>query len=269
MDLGLAGRVALVTGGSKGIGRGIAAGLVAEGARVAIASRSAERIEAAAREIGARGYVFDASDPDAVPALLDRVQGDLGPIDVYIANTGGPPAGPDPLAFPREDWEAAHRSLVLTPMAVLERLLPGMRERGFGRVVAIGSMAVSEPIDNLQLSNAHRPGLVAAFKVLARRLRARRRHAQPRPPGPDRHRSHDRHRRLARGGRGARPPDDPGGPSRNRRGARRRRRLPLLGPGGLHHRHVAARRRRRSPAASRSTPSENRTRRLRRERAAS
>jgi 3-oxoacyl-[acyl-carrier protein] reductase len=168
MDLGLDGRVALVTGASKGLGRGIAAALAAEGARVAISSRSAERIEATAQEIGARGYVFDATDPDAVPALLDSVQGDLGPIDVYVANTGGPPAGPDPLAFTREQWQEAHRSLVLTPMAVLERLLPGMRERGFGRVVAIGSMAVSEPIDNLQLSNAHRPGLAAAFKVLAR-----------------------------------------------------------------------------------------------------
>jgi 3-oxoacyl-[acyl-carrier protein] reductase len=168
MDLGLRDRVALVTGASKGLGRGIAAGLVAEGARVAISSRSEERIQATAQEIGARGYVFDADDPRAVDDLVLRVEADLGPIDVYIANTGGPPAGTDPLAFPPEQWEAAHRSLVLTPMAFLERLLPGMRERGFGRVVAIGSMAVLEPIDNLQLSNAHRPGLVAAFKVLAR-----------------------------------------------------------------------------------------------------
>jgi 3-oxoacyl-[acyl-carrier protein] reductase len=170
MDLGLRDRVALVTGASKGIGCGIAAGLAAEGARVAMASRSRERIETAAEEVGGRGYAFDSGDLDAVPDLIAQVEADLGPIDVYVANTGGPPAGPDPLAFTPEQWETAHRTLVLSPMAFLERLLPGMRERGFGRVVAIGSMAVVEPIDNLQLSNTHRPGLVAAFKVLARQV---------------------------------------------------------------------------------------------------
>ena len=169
MDLGLRDRVALVTGGSKGIGRGVAAGLVAEGARVAIASRSPERIAATASEIGARGYAFDSGDLDAIPALLDAVERDLGPVDVYIANTGGPPAG-DPLEFTREQWQAAQATLLVSPMEILQRLLPGMRERGFGRVVAIGSSAVREPIDNLQLSNAHRPGLVAAFKVLTRQF---------------------------------------------------------------------------------------------------
>jgi 3-oxoacyl-[acyl-carrier protein] reductase len=172
MDLELRDRVALVTGASKGIGKGIAAALAAEGARVAVASRSRERIEAAAAEIGARPYVFDAGDLDAVPALIDAVEGDLGPIDVYVANTGGPPAGADPLGFTREQWVDAHRTLLLSPMAIIERVLPGMRERGWGRVLAIGSSAVVEPLPSIQLSNAHRPGLVAAFKVLARETAA-------------------------------------------------------------------------------------------------
>jgi 3-oxoacyl-[acyl-carrier protein] reductase len=167
MDLGLQGKVALVTGGSKGIGRGIAEALAAEGARVALTSRSGERAQEVAAEIGARGYAFDSDDLDAIGALLETIEADLGPLDVYIANTGGPPAG-DPLSFTREQWQTAQRTLLISPMTIIERTLPGMRERGFGRVVAIGSMAVREPIDALQLSNAHRPGLVAAFKVLAR-----------------------------------------------------------------------------------------------------
>jgi 3-oxoacyl-[acyl-carrier protein] reductase len=167
MDLGIAGKVALVTAGSKGIGRGVAAALVAEGVQVALTSRSAERAVAVAEELGARGYGFDSADLDAIPGLIDAIEADLGPIDLYVANTGGPPPG-DPLGFTREQWEAAHRTLVVSPMTILARLVPGMRERGFGRVVAIGSMGVREPIDALQLSNAHRPGLAGAFKVLAR-----------------------------------------------------------------------------------------------------
>jgi 3-oxoacyl-[acyl-carrier protein] reductase len=171
MDLGLQGKVALVTGGSKGIGRGIAEGLAAGGARVALTSRSGERAQEVAAGFGARGFAFDSDDLDAVDALLEAVEADLGPIDIYIANTGGPPAG-DPLSFTREQWQAAQRTLLISPMTIIERTLSGMRERGFGRVVAIGSMAVREPIDALQLSNAHRPGLVAAFKVLARKVAA-------------------------------------------------------------------------------------------------
>src|SRR5918995_6899455 len=125
MDLGIAGKVALVTGGSKGIGRGIAEGLAAEGVRVALTSRTAERAEETATAIGARGYAFDSDDLDAIPALLDAVESDLGPIDIYVANTGGPPGG-DPLEFSREQWEAAQRTLLITPMTILERVLPGM-----------------------------------------------------------------------------------------------------------------------------------------------
>jgi len=170
MDLGLDGRVAVVTGGSKGIGFGIAAGLAAEGARVAVASRDAERVREAAERIGGHGVVYDSADLDAVPGVIADVESALGPIDVYVANTGGPPAGPDPLAFTREQWEAAHRTLVLSPMAFLERLLPAMASRGWGRVVAVSSSAIREPLASIQLSNAHRPGLVAAFKVLAKRF---------------------------------------------------------------------------------------------------
>ena len=170
MDLGLEGRVALVTGASQGIGRAIAAQLVAEGAQVAISSRSEERIRATAEEIGARGYEHNSTDLDFARELVERVESDLGPLDVLVTNTGGPPGNPDPLGFERDQWEAAYRTLVLSPMALIESALPGMRERGFGRILNVVSSAVREPIPNLMLSNAHRASMLAAFKTLAREV---------------------------------------------------------------------------------------------------
>ncbi|HEV7883710.1 MAG TPA: SDR family oxidoreductase [Solirubrobacteraceae bacterium] len=155
MDLGLAGRVALVTGASRGIGHAIADALEAEGARVARASRTSS-------------YTFDSADLTTVDPLVDAVESDLGPIDVFVANTGGPPRSADPLAFTAEQWETAHRTLVIAPMLILARIVPGMRERGFGRVLAVSSSTAREPLPGLQLSNANRPGLLAAFKLLAR-----------------------------------------------------------------------------------------------------
>ena len=89
-----------------------------------------------------------------------------------MTNTGGPPGGPDPLDFGRDAWEAAYRTLVLGPLELVQAVLPGMRERGWGRVVSVGSTSVREPIANLMLSNTHRAGLVAAFKTIARAVAA-------------------------------------------------------------------------------------------------
>jgi 3-oxoacyl-[acyl-carrier protein] reductase len=170
VDLGLEGRVALVTGASKGIALGIARELVAEGASVAISSRSQARIEAAASSIGARGFVHDSSDLAAVPGLLTGVEQALGPVDVLVLSTGGPAAGPDALGFGRDEWRAAYEELVLAPMALVEGVVPGMRARGWGRVVAVSSSAVREPLPNIMLSNTHRSALLAGMKTLARQL---------------------------------------------------------------------------------------------------
>ncbi len=168
MDLGIEGRVALVLGASKGIGRGIATALAREGARVAISSRSAETLEQAADSIPGEVTAFpaDTDDLERMGALPDEVAGELGPVEILVTNTGGPPPG-GALDNPREEWEAAYRSLVLAPRALVEAALPSMRERGWGRIVNVASSTVKEPIPSLALSNAHRMATVGLFKTLA------------------------------------------------------------------------------------------------------
>ncbi len=99
------------------------------------------------------------------------VEADLGPLAVLVTNTGGPPGG-DPLEFTREQWQDAHRELMLGPMALIERALPGMRERGFGRILNISSSAAREPIPGLMLSSAHRSGMLATFHTIAGKVAA-------------------------------------------------------------------------------------------------
>src|SRR5207248_2344215 len=139
------GRVALVTGASNGLGFGVAGALAQEGARVAISSRSRERIEAAAVRIGARGFVYNATDLDATAELVRRIEDELGPIDILVTNSGGPPASEDALSFTREEWQAAYEMLLLGQISLIETVLPGMRERRWGRILSLSSAVVREP----------------------------------------------------------------------------------------------------------------------------
>lgn len=173
MDLGLEGRVALVMGASRGIGEAVAAALAREGARVAIASRSRERLEEAVDAIDgeASAFVADAADLDRLAKLPGEVEATIGPLDVLVANTGGPPLG-GALDHELEEWERAYRSLVLAPRVLAGAVVPGMRERGWGRIVNVGSSSTREPIPGLNLSNSHRMAAVGFLKTLSREVAA-------------------------------------------------------------------------------------------------
>jgi 3-oxoacyl-[acyl-carrier protein] reductase len=173
MNLGIDGRVALVMGASKGLGRGVAESFALEGAKVAIASRSREQLDATAEEIKGHvtAFVADAGDLDGLSRLVADVEAELGPIDILVTNTGGPPKG---LALDNSiaEWEEAYRSLVLGVRVLVEAVLPGMRERGWGRIVNIGSSSTVEPIPSLTLSNANRLAAIGFLKTLSREVAA-------------------------------------------------------------------------------------------------
>jgi 3-oxoacyl-[acyl-carrier protein] reductase len=173
VDLGIEGRVALVMGASRGIGRAIAAALAREGARVAIVSRSREKLDEAAAEIGeaATPFAADATDPDRLTTLPDEVAAALGPVEILITNAGGPPLG-GALDHGLDEWETAYRSLVLAPRVLAGAVVPAMRERGWGRIVNVGSSSTREPIPGLNLSNAHRMAAVGFLKTLSREVAA-------------------------------------------------------------------------------------------------
>jgi 3-oxoacyl-[acyl-carrier protein] reductase len=168
VDLGIEGRTALVMAASRGIGKGIAGALAREGARVAISSRSEEALRAAAEELGGevRTFPADTGDLDRLRELPGEVAEALGPVEILVANTGGPPGG-GALDNSLEQWEAAFRSLVLAPRILIEGVLPGMRERGWGRIVNVSSSSIREPIPGLALSNANRLAALGLLETLA------------------------------------------------------------------------------------------------------
>jgi 3-oxoacyl-[acyl-carrier protein] reductase len=171
MDLALGNRRALVMGGSRGLGKAIAKALRAEGAQVAICARDAARVAAAAAELGAEGLVCDLSVPGAASALVEEATRRLGGLDILVVNTGGPPPSPF-VDLDDAAWRRAFEGLWMSSVGAIRAALPGMRERRWGRILMVTSVAAKEPVPNLMLSNSLRAGLHGMVNSLAREVAA-------------------------------------------------------------------------------------------------
>jgi 3-oxoacyl-[acyl-carrier protein] reductase len=177
MDLGLKNKVALVAAASRGLGRAVAEELAAEGAQLVICSRSEAKINQAAKEIaeaqGAKvlAAAADVSNPDDVQRLTEFAIERLGRIDILVTNSGGPPAGPFE-SFTFDQWEAATKLLLHSSVELARQVLPGMKERKWGRILNITSIAVKQPVDNLILSNSLRAAVTGFARTLANEVAA-------------------------------------------------------------------------------------------------
>jgi 3-oxoacyl-[acyl-carrier protein] reductase len=169
MELGLEGRTAIVCGGSSGMGLAVAEALAAEGANVAMFARRREVLEREADRIGALAVQGDLTIPQHLERLVQATIGAFGALDVLVLNGGGPkPAVAASLTAGAV--EEAVALLLTSHVTLVGHCLPHLRASGHGRIVAIESSSVREPIDNLALSNAVRPGVVGWLKTLAREL---------------------------------------------------------------------------------------------------
>ncbi len=168
MDLGIAGRRALVCGASKGLGRGCALALAREGCELTIVARGADALERTARDIRALGARVTAVAADiTTPAGREAALGACASPDILVTNAGGPPPG-DFREWSRDDWVRALDANMLTPIALMQATVDGMMARGFGRVVNVTSSSVKAPIPLLGLSNGARSGLTGFVAGLAR-----------------------------------------------------------------------------------------------------
>ncbi len=172
MDLGIRGRVALVTGGSAGIGKAVALALAAEGVTLAVAARRERELNAVASQAqalgatDARGFTVDMNDAKSLHAMIERVRDAYGEIDILVANSGGPKPG----TFSQtslEDWDTAYSGVLRNMLELVQLVVPAMTARQWGRIVALTSSSVKQPIPNLVLSNAFRTALVSALKSLS------------------------------------------------------------------------------------------------------
>ena len=171
MDLQLKGKTALILGGSKGLGRGVANALAAEGVTVAILARTKDTLDAAVSAIKARGgdahgFAADLADWPSVEHAVDAARKELGAIDILLNNSGGPPpsgvAGVSPAV-----WEAQFNAMVLPLFRITDLLLPDMRARKWGRILNVASTSVIEPIPVIGVSNTLRSAIVGWAKTLA------------------------------------------------------------------------------------------------------
>lgn len=167
MDLGLTGKRALVMGSTRGMGQGIAARLGAEGARVAICGRKlADAEESAASISGSKAYALDLSDTGSISTLIDALKADFGDLDIIVCNGGGPPPG-NIADVTAETWATQFQAMFINQLTIVNTFLPGMRERGWGRILVISSSGIVQPIPNLGISNAIRASQVGWAKTLS------------------------------------------------------------------------------------------------------
>ncbi|NLS75163.1 SDR family oxidoreductase [Bradyrhizobium brasilense] len=174
MDLGVRGKTALVLGAGGGLGSAIAKALALEGVRVALAGRSSWSVQRTCDDIVASGgealpLVWDLAGLSAIDAHVGAIEAKFGLVDILVNNSGGPPSTPASGQYP-ECWSKHFQSMVLSIIAITDRVLPGMRSKKWGRVITSSSSGVVAPISNLGISNALRLSLVGWSKTLAREV---------------------------------------------------------------------------------------------------
>src|SRR5690349_5327850 len=168
MDLGLADKAFLVTGGSRGLGYATAQALVAEGAKVVIAARDPQAVSTAAQELGCTGVSADLADPDAAASVVDSCVSTYGRIDGALISVGGPPTGPA-LGLTDDQWHSAFDSVFLGALRVCRAVVDALPEEG-GSLALVLSTSAKSPVGNLAASNGLRPGLAMLAKTMADEL---------------------------------------------------------------------------------------------------
>lgn len=172
MDLGLKGRIALVAASSKGLGRAVAEELAAEGCSLVLCARGAAALQATADAIAKQHGVpvltvaADVGKAGEAECVVREGLAKFGTIDILLTNSGGPPAGPFE-SLSREAWESAHALVLASVVAFCQAVLPGMKERRWGRILNVTSIAVKQPVDNLMLSNSLRSAVTGFARTLA------------------------------------------------------------------------------------------------------